>query len=232
MLVSRRAAQAFAFTLLILSMTVFASAQSIAGSQAEVRSDKLMTDAEYKAFLLQVEVALPKWEAALKSIDPEKDSQISYPLGKSIVSQRDVGLMEIGNIRQFVAKQRVKRTVYGELALHGFLTSVYDAMDSVVSFEVAGGLTPSGLEKYAPELSALDIRIGNDVNARVALLEKGSCQGALRNERLKRAELKDYPIPMDNDYRGVDGMWVPESKNPGKALVFPEQVNIDRKSVV
>jgi len=48
-----------------------------------------------------------------------------------------------------------------------------------------------------------------------------------RNERLKRAELKDYPI---ETFHGtvviVDGMWVPESKDPAKEIVFPEQVKI------
>ncbi len=48
------------------------------------------------------------------------------------------------------------------------------------------------------------------------------------NERLKRAELKDYPIETFHDTLAiVDGMWVPESKDPAKALVFAEQVKIN-----
>ena len=46
------------------------------------------------------------------------------------------------------------------------------------------------------------------------------------NERIKRAEFKDYPIEVFHDLAIVDGMWVPESKNSAKALVFPEQVRI------
>jgi len=46
------------------------------------------------------------------------------------------------------------------------------------------------------------------------------------NERIKRTELKDYPIEAFHDLAIVDGMWVPESKDPAKALVFPEQVRI------
>jgi len=134
-----------------------------------------MSDADYKAFLLQVEAALPKWETALKNIDPEKDPQISYSQGKLIVNERNLGLTEVGNIRVFVAKQRVKRTVYGELGLKGFLQSLYDVMDSIVNIEEAAGLTLSSLEKYSPELSVLLIRIGNDVLARVELLENGAC---------------------------------------------------------
>jgi hypothetical protein len=75
------------------------------GSQAQVTDTRLMTDADYKAFLHQVEAALPKWETALKDIEPEKDERVSYSLGKSIVDYRNSGLMEIGNIRVYIAKQ-------------------------------------------------------------------------------------------------------------------------------
>lgn len=46
------------------------------------------------------------------------------------------------------------------------------------------------------------------------------------NDRIKRAELKDYEIAGDGQWRAVSGMWVPESKDPTKALIFPEQVKI------
>jgi hypothetical protein len=144
-------------------------------SQAQVNDKRLMSDADYKTFLLQVEVALPKWEMALKNIDPEKDSEIPYSLGKSIVENRDVGLMEIGEIRIRVAKLRVKRTVSDELALYNFLQSLHDSIDEEGAIEAIANLTLSDLKKFASELSALRMRIGNDVIARVALLEKGTC---------------------------------------------------------
>ena len=153
---------------IVILCATFATAQTNS-------NNRLMSDADYKAFLLQVEAALPKWETALKNIDPEKDPQISYSQGKLIVNERNLGLTEVGNIRVFVAKQRVKRTVYGELGLKGFLQSLYDVMDSIVNIEEAAGLTLSSLEKYSPELSVLLIRIGNDVLARVELLENGAC---------------------------------------------------------
>ena len=145
------------------------------GSQAQATDTRLMTDADYKTFLLQVETALPKWETALKNIEPEKDERISYSLGKVIVDNRNLGLLQISNIRQFIAKQRDKRTVYGELALQGFLEGLFNAMDTTVEFEIIGGLTLSNLEKFAPELSAFIRSIANDAMARVALLEKGTC---------------------------------------------------------
>jgi hypothetical protein len=134
-----------------------------------------MADAEYRAFLAQIDAMLPKWKASLQDIDPEKDERISYSLGKSIVSERDIALMEVGNVRTFVAAQRFKRTVSGELALAGFLEGVFDAMGDEVSLESAVGLRLSDVDKHASELSALIIRIKNDVTARVQLLENGSC---------------------------------------------------------
>jgi hypothetical protein len=149
---------------------------SIAFTEAQVTDKRLMTDADYGTFLLQVETALPKWETALKNIAPENDPRISYSLGKTIMDGRNLGLMQVGSIRAHVAKQQVKRTVLGELGLSGFLQCLYNVVgDEVQLLEDAGGLTLSSLENYFPELSALSVRIGNDVLARLALLEKGTC---------------------------------------------------------
>lgn len=46
------------------------------------------------------------------------------------------------------------------------------------------------------------------------------------NARLKRNELGDSPISGDDNYRTVDGMWIPESSDPTKNLLFREQVRI------
>jgi hypothetical protein len=49
----------------------------------------------------------------------------------------------------------------------------------------------------------------------------------LHNERLKRREDNDRPIEtFHNTLVIVDGMWVPESRDPKKEMVFPEQVKI------
>jgi|SRR5271165_3963373 len=185
MSLSRSVLREFSVALLVLCLTVVASAQGVAKTEKQAvaggtrnqaqDSDKGLSDADFKTFLSQVELALPKWETALKNIDPGKDERISYTLGQSIVDKRDLGLTEVGNIRLYVAKQRVKRTVSGELTLFAFLQSLYDLMGDVVGLEVAAGLAISSLEKFAPELGALSGRIGNDVYARVALLEKGTC---------------------------------------------------------
>jgi len=46
------------------------------------------------------------------------------------------------------------------------------------------------------------------------------------NGRLKASIVPDFPIGGDSTLRIVDGIWVPESKDPGKGLVFPQQVKI------
>jgi hypothetical protein len=142
--------------------------------QVHAADDRLMSDADYKKFLVEVEAKLPAWEAELKRIDPAKTSA-SYTVGKNIVDYRDLALREIDYVRQSLAKQHAKHTVSGELSLDGFLRGVYDAMSSVVEMEVAGGVTASNLDSYFTEVGGLNIRIGNDVQARVELLEKGTC---------------------------------------------------------
>ena len=110
----------------------------------------------------------------MNKVDPT-NSNASYATGEKIVQYRDLTLKEVGWVREYVGKQRQKRTVSGELALDGFLRGVFDGMESIVSMEIAAGLTLSNLENYAPEISKLNIQIANDVTARVELLEKGIC---------------------------------------------------------
>ncbi|MGO9339908.1 MAG: hypothetical protein ACLPY1_20605 [Terracidiphilus sp.] len=160
---------------LTAALVVLLSASRVV-SQSQVNDKRLMTDADYKTFLLQVDSEIPKWETALRNIDPGKDERISYAVGKTLAEERDLGLMEVGNIRVRLAKEQMKRTVSGELGLFLFLQSLHDGFGEEVGLEVASGVTLSSLDKFAPELGSLQRRIGNDVLARVALLEKGTCR--------------------------------------------------------
>jgi hypothetical protein len=142
---------------------------------AQSNDPRLMSDADYKIFLAQVEAALPKWETDLRAITPETDSAIPYSMGKLIVGHRDEGLTTVDGIRRFVARLQAKRTVYGELSLEIFLKQLYDLMNEIETLENASGAAPNIFEKNAPELGALYARIQNDALVRVALLEKGTC---------------------------------------------------------
>lgn len=142
--------------------------------QAQANDKRLMSGAEYKTYLHQVEAEIPKWETELKSIDLEKVPQISYSTGKLIVDQRDLCLMQIGYICNRVAKEAVKRTVSGELSLYMHIQSLWSTWETIGDLEIANNLTFTHLEKYRPEFSELEIRIANDVIARVELLEKNT----------------------------------------------------------
>jgi hypothetical protein len=143
-------------------------------AQTQGHDARLMSALEYKGVLDKIDAELPKWELSLKSVDPAKTAA-SYAVGKEIVGYRDIGLMQTGYVRQYVAKEHARHTVSGELALEGFLRGVFDAMESMVATETIAGVTASNVEKYAPEIAPLQARIGNDVTARVELLEKATC---------------------------------------------------------
>lgn len=54
---------------------------------------QLMTDADYKHFLLEVDSKLPVWEATLRKVDPAK-SDASYAVGAKVLQSRGIGLMQ------------------------------------------------------------------------------------------------------------------------------------------
>jgi hypothetical protein len=147
----------------------------LGATQADAADGRLMTDAEYKSLLGEVDSKLPVWEAALKKIDPAK-STVSYSVGEEIVKYRDVGLMEIGYARQFAAKQHVKRSVSGELALERFLRGIHDSLDSMIVTDISAGVSiSSALDAFTPQIRDLEMSLANDVTARIELLEKGTC---------------------------------------------------------
>ena len=125
-------------------------------AQTQQSDTRLMNSSDYKKLLEQVRLQAPKWEASLKSIDPAK-ANVSYAVGKQIVDWRDLGLKEVAWSEKYAEKEMTRHTVSGELGLRGFLQAV------------------SGLDKFAPELSSMNIGLGNDLIARVELLEKGVC---------------------------------------------------------
>jgi hypothetical protein len=46
------------------------------------------------------------------------------------------------------------------------------------------------------------------------------------NDRLKTLSLPTRPISGNDRFRGAEGFWIPESTDPAKALILPQQVNI------
>ena len=154
-----------AFLLVLFSLYQF---------RVDAQDKRLLSSSEYRDLLDKIQGESGKWEASLKNVDPAK-TNVSYSIGKQIEQWRDLALKEVVWTRQSVAKERLKHSVSGELELRGFLQGVFDMMDNVVRTEVAAGVTLSDVEKYAPEISSLLLRMSNDVTARVELLEKGNC---------------------------------------------------------
>jgi hypothetical protein len=146
-----------------------------ASAQPQQTDSGLMSDADFRAFLAHLDAAIPKWEAEFNSIDVEKNAQISYVAGKAIMDRRGLCLMEIGSIRTYVAKLHGRRTVSGELALSGFLQSLFDLAEEESSMEDIAGVVLSHFDKYAQELGSLEARASSDVFAPVELLEKETC---------------------------------------------------------
>ncbi|MFZ3263763.1 MAG: hypothetical protein WA172_07170 [Terriglobales bacterium] len=142
---------------------------------AQSADEKLINDVDFKLLLTQTQKLLPVLETEFNGIDLDKNPSIAYSTGKFIADQRQIALTEIRNTQVFVAKLRTKRTVYDELALKEFLDSLFDAGEEIVWQEDFAHLSLTHLEKHAPELSAIILRIANDVHARIQLLETDPC---------------------------------------------------------
>ena len=160
---------------ILMPIVLFFLCLTNADSQTQKTDSRLMTDAQYKVFLSQLAVVLPRLEAAFQNLKPENDPKISYSIGQIITENRVVGLMQIDDIRTEIEKQRQKRTVLGEVTLNSFVQELYDSMESETGAEAIANVSLSHFEKFIPEMSSIGIRIGNDSIARVQLLEKHTC---------------------------------------------------------
>ena len=147
-------------------------------SHAQATDQRLMTDTEYKIFLSQVEVELPKWQSTLKSIDLEKAPHLPYSQGKSIEDSQIVALTEVDNLRAFISLQRRKRTVQGELGIMMFLNNLLDESEEIMWRGAVNGLPSSPLDhldQYGPEINEFSKTLFTDIQERVSILEKSTC---------------------------------------------------------
>jgi hypothetical protein len=160
----------------VLALVAMLICSSFATAQTQVSDKRLISDADFRIVLNQVEVILSILETQLKGIDLEKVPQISYSRGKSIEAQRDLGMMEIDIIRKEASKLRGKRSVSGELALEESLDTFFY---SIAQWESANDFSSlvhfDDSAKAGLDAGILVTRIGNDVQARVEMLEKGNC---------------------------------------------------------
>ncbi|MGA2832842.1 MAG: hypothetical protein ABSE55_07195 [Terracidiphilus sp.] len=154
----------------LTSISIFA--QETQGSQFHKAA---LTPVEYKSLLDRIETDMAVWDASARKIDPAK-TNASYALGTQIAQNRDVVLLEIRNIRSFIAMQRQKHTVSGELAISGFLQSITGTMEDEVMLEIASQMSITDFEHFASEQFSLEAELGMDLQARVKMLEEGTCR--------------------------------------------------------
>jgi hypothetical protein len=130
-----------------------------------------MSDAEYHAFLSEVEAKLPVWEAALKRVDPARVN-MSYADGREVIGYRDLALKELGWTRTWIQKEHIHRQVSQELELIEFMDGLYTAIENLL---LRGQNVDVHLETFAPVMSDFIARGKSDLSPRVKLLEKQTC---------------------------------------------------------
>jgi hypothetical protein len=129
---------------------------------------------EYGKLLDRIEADLRVLEPAIRKIDPGK-GDTSYKVGSDIANYRDLVLISIQNALNFIGKQRTKRTVYGEIALAGFLDAVGVANTQL---EFLGAFNDQSVEKMAEmgrEMGTVQMNLMNDGMQRLRLLENSPC---------------------------------------------------------
>lgn len=206
--VFRCALKAFSVSLLFLSMTVAVSAQSIA--ELKQRADKGDAGAQLDLGVMydrgtgvpQDHAAAVRW---YRKAAEQGNAQAQYNLG--LMYRQGIGTPQdnVEALRWFR-----KAADQGHSWAQSWLGDMY--RDGI-------GVSQNYTEAVRWYRKAAE---QGDASAQPAK----SLSGVFSNDRLKRGELKDYPITGDDQWRDVDGMWVPESKEPSNALLFPEQVRI------
>jgi hypothetical protein len=86
---------------------------------------------------------------------------------------------------------------------------------------LAGGSAMQGILKTAAGVVAFAAFLSVPGNA------QESWGAVFHNERVKTITYPDRPIDASSRHVTIEGIWVSESKEPSKALVFPQQVRIN-----
>jgi len=134
-----------------------------------------MTAAEYRSFFDTMESHSTKWESDLKKIDPAK-ANASYAVGRELVSSRDGALQLLTTVRSMIALVRIRQRPSSELVLSELLANLYAMMDAEIGLEVATGLkTEDDLAVSKQQINRDRMKLVDDLQARIELLEKGNC---------------------------------------------------------
>jgi hypothetical protein len=84
--------------------------------------------------------------------------------------------LEIGSVKTFVARERNKRTVYGELWLGQFIASLSGQFSELAYQGAWNDLSVATVASYGEEVGYLQKQLMEDGMKRVKLMENGTCQ--------------------------------------------------------
>lgn len=157
----------------MIAIVIFPSSLS-AQSSAPVTSPNPLNAAEYGKLLDRIEGDLGVWEFAIAKIDPGK-GDTSYKVGSETAKNQDLGLTGVKDARMFIGSQRTRRTIYGELALAGYLDDVRDAITQLAVEGAFNDLSDEKMSSFGGEMGSVQISLKNDGMRRLKSLEDSPC---------------------------------------------------------
>jgi len=122
-----------------------------------------------------MEVDLQTWEPLLLHIDPAKGDP-SYSAGKLIEQNKAIALLELSNTRNYIGRERNRRSIYGQLALGQFVETLSGQFYILAEEGAFNDLSVETVSSYAAEISSIQKPLMEDAMNRVQKLEAGPCR--------------------------------------------------------
>ena len=141
------------------------SAQSPGGDKHK------MSNAEYSRHLDRIENDIDKWEVLLRKIDPGKGDP-TYSVGKRIADNLNLALLEVANSRNYIQRERTKRSIYGEIALSQFLASLSADFSELAYAGAFNDLSVEAVAKVGDEIGFVQSQLVLDGLDRLTSLSK------------------------------------------------------------
>ncbi len=133
-----------------------------------------MSENELNHLLDTTERLLPRWELALRQIDPSKNSSISYQVGKVFEINYRMGREQVRGAHETIDRLRHHRTVSDELALRDNLWTLREVASAVVDAPESSSSVVDDFVYLMRETSPVENRLVSEVMTRIGELES-SC---------------------------------------------------------
>jgi hypothetical protein len=172
--IERSARALVSLIILALLQTTSACAQA---PVAETGSGPISAT-EYSKILNRIELDLLEWDAVLDKVDPGKGDP-AYSVAKQVDSDKNIALVEVSNLRAYIGRERVKRTVYGELALGQFISTLSEQFYQLAAQGALNDLSVEKVSSLVGEIGSLQKRLMEDGMDRVKKFETANCRTAV-----------------------------------------------------